>query len=395
VTGSRGRSIPQKVNKRENSAVQPRVSFLPPPARFFSLFCAIAVLFVIGCGEKSLSKAELREITSEVVSAAQEVTQHKSEIAIRPELAPGRAGASHLAGDDIYVTLSDASQTSALSHALDTIARRHKLSMKETTSGSVVRFDFLFQGAHTHTIHAVTPVAARGRPPARQGGGAGDGAGPRLVIILDDMGYERAAADAAFTLPFPITVSVIPHLPLSAEVAEEAIRRGDQVLLHLPMEAEADGAKPEPIELRVGMRSEQVEEELAGMLETVPHAAGVNNHQGSRATADPALMAELMPALARRGLFFIDSRTTAATVAYDAAERAGVRSASRKVFLDDTPSREAILAQLELAARDAARDGYAIAIGHPHPATIAALAEGIPRVEARGVRLVFASDVVK
>jgi polysaccharide deacetylase 2 family uncharacterized protein YibQ len=289
------------------------------------------------------------------------------------------------------VTLSEASQASDLTKALDAIARRHKLSVSETASGSVVRFDFLFKRTRTHTIHVVTPLAERTRPPARQDGGPD----PRVAIILDDMGYDRAAADAVFTLQFPITLSVIPHLPLSTEVAEEAYRRGDQVLLHLPMEAEADGAKPEPIELRVGMNSEQVEQEFTAMLETVPHAVGVNNHQGSRATADAALMAELMPALQRRGLFFIDSRTTAATVAYDAAERAGVRSASRKVFLDDTPRREAILSQLDLAARDAARDGFAIAIGHPHPATMAALAEGTPRLEARGVRLVFVSEVVQ
>jgi polysaccharide deacetylase 2 family uncharacterized protein YibQ len=136
-----------------------------------------------------------------------------------------------------------------------------------------------------------------------------------------------------------------------------------------------------------------VESALAGMLETVPYAAGVNNHQGSLATADRELMQALMPALRARGLFFIDSRTTAATVAYDAAERSGVRAASRKVFLDDTQTKEAILAQIELAERDALRDGSAIAIGHPHPATIAALAEAVPRLEARGIRLVFASDL--
>lgn len=123
------------------------------------------------------------------------------------------------------------------------------------------------------------------------------------------------------------------------------------------------------------MEADQVERDLDSMLETVPHAAGVNNHQGSRATADAKLMGELMPALRRRGLFFVDSRTTAATVAYDAAERAGVRLASRKVFLDDTTNRDAILSQIDLAARDATRDGFAIAIGHPHPATIAALVE--------------------
>ena len=106
-------------------------------------------------------------------------------------------------------------------------------------------------------------------------------------------------------------------------------------------------------------------------------------------------MAEIMPTPAGRRLYFIDSRTTAATVAYDAARRAGVPAASRKVFLDDTPSKEAILAQLQLAARDASRDGSAIAIGHPRPATIAALAQGAPELEARGIHLVFASDLVR
>jgi hypothetical protein len=166
-------------------------------------------------------------------------------------------------------------------------------------------------------------------------------------------------------------------------------------MLHLPMESEADGAKPEDIELRVGMNASQVGETLAGMLETVPYAVGVNNHQGSRATADPALMQALMPALRERGLFFIDSRTDAKTVAYDTAERNGVRAASRKVFLDDVASREAILKQLELAARDARRDGFTIAIGHPRPATIAALSDGVPHLEANGIHLVFASQLVQ
>ena len=157
----------------------------------------------------------------------------------------------------------------------------------------------------------------------------------------------------------------------------------------------SEGVIQEEIELRVGMTSDQVNSTLDGMLETVPHAAGVNNHEGSRATADLSLMNALMPALRGRNLFFIDSRTTAATVAYHAAERAGVPAASRKVFLDDTPTKEAILAQLALAAKDASRDGSAIAIGHPHAATIAALAEGVPALEARGVRLVLASDLVR
>jgi polysaccharide deacetylase 2 family uncharacterized protein YibQ len=356
----------------------------------FAFVALLAIFPLAGCGKKSLTKKETRAITAEIVVAAQRITAHRSEIAIRPEMQPGVSG--RLVADSIFVTLSDSSQLGALRQSLGEIAHRHKLQLSENSSGGVMRFDLAFDGNRTQTVHVVTPLAARSHPLPSPPHGA---AIPHLAIILDDLGYERSAADELLALPFPLTVSVLPHLPLSTEVAEEAFRRGDQVLLHLPMESEADGAKPEDIELRVGMNSQQVESVLAGMLETVPHAVGVNNHQGSRATSDPALMAELMPGLRERGLFFIDSRTAASTVAYDTAERAGVRAASRKVFLDDTPTREAVLAQLDLAGRDAARDGFAIAIGHPRPATIAALTEGVPQLEARGVRLVFVSDVVR
>ena len=363
--------------------------------RIFAACAAFVLLFLAGCGKNNLTKSELRAITGEIVAAAQKINGHKSEISIRPELQPAkRGGSSALAADNIYISLDDASQTAAFAQALNAIARKHDLSVTETASSGVIRFDCAFYGARTHTVHVVTPLAARAAhsaAPARQSGNAGN---PRLAIIIDDLGYDRPAADAVLALGFPLTVSVLPHLPLSSELAEEARRRGDQVMLHLPMESEADGAKPEDIELRVGMSAAQVDATLAGMLETVPYAAGVNNHQGSRATADPALMQALMPALRQRGLFFVDSRTDAKTVAYDMAERAGVPAASRKVFLDDTPSREAILKQLNLAERDAQRDGFTIAIGHPRPATIAALAEGVPQLEARGVHLVFASELV-
>ncbi|MGA7915288.1 MAG: divergent polysaccharide deacetylase family protein [Candidatus Acidiferrales bacterium] len=359
---------------------------------------AALVLFLAGCAKKSLSKSELRSVTAEIVSAAQKITGRKSAIAIRPELQPTNHGlATRLASDNVYISFPDPSQASALAQALTAIAHHHDLAINETTSPGVIRFDFTYHGIRTHTVHVVTPLATRAHSPAPFGRGKSGAGGnnPRLAIIIDDLGYDRSAADSVLALGFPLTVSVLPHLPLSSEVAEEAQRRGDQVMLHLPMESEADGAKPEDIELRVGMNAAQVDATLADMLETVPYAVGVNNHQGSRATADPALMQALMPALRLRRLFFIDSRTDARTVAYDTAERNGVRAASRKVFLDDVASREAILKQLELAARDARRDGFTIAIGHPRPATIAALADGVPRLEANGIHLVFASQLVQ
>jgi hypothetical protein len=368
----------------------PRRFTLSRASRLLAGLAGTTLLLAAGCGKKQLSKAEVRGITAEIVSAAEKTTAHKSEITIRPESNVARGNETgDLVVDDIYVSPADSSQLSALRQSITGIARRHKLSIAEASAGGVVRIDLAFEGVRTHAIHIVMPLNAKTHPLAQSGA-----KGPRLAIIVDDMGYDRAAADALFALPFPLTVSVLPHLPLSTEVAEEAYRRGDEVLLHLPMESESSEVKHEEPELRVGMSAGQVDSVVEGMLETVPHAIGVNNHQGSRATADPPLMQALMPALRQRGLFFIDSRTTPATIAYDVAEGSGVRAASRRVFLDDTPTQEAILAQLKLAERDAIQNGSAIAIGHPHPATIAALTEEIPRLEARGIRLVFASAVV-
>jgi polysaccharide deacetylase 2 family uncharacterized protein YibQ len=332
----------------------------------------------------------MRAVTTEVVSAAQKITSNKSQIIVRPQTQPSKRGGTV---DDIYISLGTATQETTLRQSLGTIAERYGLAITTTAaSAGVTRFDYSSNGVRTHSIHVVIPISARAQLPAH--GYSGKSGVAHLAIIIDDMGYDRALADAVIALPFPLTVSVLPHLPISSEVAEEAHSRGDEVLLHLPMESEVESAKPEDIELRVGMSAGKVSSTVTGMLETVPHVVGVNNHQGSRATSDPLLMEALMEVLRSRGLFFIDSRTDAKTVAFDTAKRDGVRAASRKVFLDDTATRQAIIGQLELAGRDATRDGFTIAIGHPRAATIAALAEEVPRLEARGVRLVFASDTV-
>ena len=218
--------------------------------------------------------------------------------------------------------------------------------------------------------------------------------GPRLAIILDDVGADSSAVDAIFSLPYPLTLSILPNHPRSTKIAEEARQRGYEVMLHLPMESVANEV-PESQELRPGMSSSEISSLLNSMLESVPSATGVNNHQGSLATANPQLMAELMPLLRRRHLFFIDSRTTAATVAFDRAASAGVRSAFRNVpFLDDVQEISAVRRQLELAFKEAREKHEAIAIGHPHPETLRALAELLPQAKAQGVRLVEASALV-
>jgi polysaccharide deacetylase 2 family uncharacterized protein YibQ len=370
----------------------------PLPSRCTRRLFAVvgfALVFFAGCSKKPVAKNDMRAVTAEVVESAEKIGGNKGQVVIRPRLQIlKRKDSQPVPVDDIYISLNSPPQTHLLDESLHAIAQRHGLAIDRSAgSPGVTRFDFSLNGIPTHTIHVVKPLGAKAQPPARKNPGA-TGA-PRLAIIIDDMGYDRAAADAVIALPFPLTVSVLPHLPISSEVAEEAHSRGDQVLLHLPMESDAETAKSEEVELRVGMSAAQVSSAVAAMLDTVPDAVGVNNHQGSRATSDPALMRSLMPVLRERGLFFIDSRTDAKTVAFETAKRAGLRAASRKVFLDDTATQKAIIAQLELAARDATRDGVAIAIGHPRPATIAALAQEVPRLESRGIRLVFASDVVQ
>ena len=220
-------------------------------------------------------------------------------------------------------------------------------------------------------------------------------AGPKLAIILDDLGSDSNAAEAIFALQVPLTISVLPFHAHSTEIAEEAKRRGFEVMLHLPMQA-VGNELAEPRQLHAGMSEAEVAKEINEMLESVPTAVGVNNHEGSLATQDAKLMAELMPLLKQRGLFFVDSRTTAATVAFDAAGQAGVRSGYRNVpFLDDVEDVAAIRKQLEVAMRGAEEKGAAIAIGHPHKETLEALREMLPQAGAQGVQLVFVADAVR
>jgi len=358
---------------------------------FFIVLFSLFSIFLGGCGKKAPSTAQIESITSELVAAAKSAAGPNSQISIRPEMRRTAAGRSELAADNIFINVAPSAAPAPslreLESAMNRAAARHRLTrVSRPESNGEIRFDYLLNGERTHSIHIlIKETSAAVALPSS--------AAPRLAIIIDDMGRDESAAAALLKLPYPLTLSVLPGQLHSAEIADQAHRRGDQVMLHLPMQFEGSSAKAEPVELRLGMASTEVDRLLAQMLSSVPHAVGVNNHEGSLATANPRLMSELMDALHRRNLFFIDSRTTAATVAFDAAQRAGVRAASRKVFLDDVETPVSILQQLELAARDAERNGSAIAIGHPHPSTIAALTEGIPRIKGR-VRLVFASTLV-
>ena len=303
--------------------------------------------------------------------------------------------------DDVLITLPAAASEQAqresvarLIQSMDGIATANNLTRDEpSTSGALLRLDYRSGGVITNSVQISVPRALHAAAPSPPRQGETNGTA-RLAIILDDLGSDRAAADAIFALHYPLTISVLPNHAHSVEIAEEAHRRGYEVMLHLPMQS-VGNETPEAHELHPGMPADDIPALFGQMMQSVPNAAGVNNHQGSQATADAALMEELMPILQKWNLFYVDSRTTAATVAYDTAQRLGVRSGFRNVpFLDDVAEVSAVRKQLELALRGAKDKGEAIAIGHPHAATLQALSEVLPQAEARGVHLAYASDLV-
>ena len=216
------------------------------------------------------------------------------------------------------------------------------------------------------------------------------------AIIIDDMGAHLAVARQFLSLPYPLTLSVLPHLRDSAATAAASRLAGREVMLHLPMQPLASSREsPGHGAIAPGMTSLEIDRILASALASVPQAAGVNNHMGSLATSDPLLMAAVMKSLAARHLFFIDSRTTAASVALQAARRHGIPAFYRSVFLDDTASVPYTMEQLQRFRQILEQQGAALAIGHPYPTTIAALSSFLPNFDRGEVELVPASELLR
>lgn len=224
-----------------------------------------------------------------------------------------------------------------------------------------------------------SPPGARRAPAAtvpspRAPGAAAAPSGPRLAIVIDDLGESTEQLAPFLAVPLPLSFAVLPTGPEAPRVARVLARRGSEVLVHLPMEPlEADHIST-PGFLTTGMDDATLRAVLARDLERVPGAKGVNNHMGSRFTRDGARMAVVARVLKAKGLYFLDSRTDAGTVAHATCQAEGLPSLQRDVFLDNDPSEDLVLARLQEAATLAGTKGFAIAIGHPRPETAAALA---------------------
>ena len=201
-----------------------------------------------------------------------------------------------------------------------------------------------------------------------------------LSLIIDDLGNDPVRDRRALSLPGPVALAILPDAPNAAELAREAHRAGRTVMLHMPMApAEGDFA------WRPGQPPSVWRERLEAALRALAHVDGLNNHTGSLMTAHAEAMALLMPELQRRHLFFVDSRTTPATVAAAQAQRIGLASLSRDLFLDHDNHPDAVADAFRRGLEIARRQGSVVMIGHPHPSTLAVLERELPKLAEQGV----------
>ncbi|MFC4351430.1 divergent polysaccharide deacetylase family protein [Fodinicurvata halophila] len=218
---------------------------------------------------------------------------------------------------------------------------------------------------------------------------------PRIAVIIDDMGLNRSAARRAAELPPPFTLAYLSYAENVEKLISDSRARGHEIMLHLPMEPMNGEIDSGPRTLLSEQAYEERQQDLVWALERFGEYVGVNNHMGSRLTANRDAMKQVLAEVKERGLLFVDSRTSAETVALDVARELGVPSIGRDVFLDHEQSREFIEAQLAHLEDIARKRGSAVGIAHPHDVTLEVLSEWQSDLKERGFTLVPVSDIVR
>jgi len=219
---------------------------------------------------------------------------------------------------------------------------------------------------------------------------------PYISIIIDDLGNDLAIGKRILNLPYPLTISILPHTPHSQQLHQLAYQLDKEVMLHLPMQALKNNHYLGPGSLMLNMSEAQFRHTLRQDLQSLPDAIGVNNHMGSLLTSRQKPMRILMEELADwGGLFFIDSRTTAETVAYQSAIQHGLAAQSRDLFLDNQQDENYIRQQFKKLLNKAKQNGSALAIAHPHSTTINVLESELKQLHTTGVNIIPVSQHVR
>ena len=218
----------------------------------------------------------------------------------------------------------------------------------------------------------------------------------KVAIIIDDLGNNLKQGQALIDLPYQLTYSFLPNRPYSKRLANMAAAYGKEVMVHLPMQSAGssdlgDGA------LTLELTQKEFQEVVQVSINSVPHARGVNNHMGSLLTQHPGHMSWLMEVLSERedNFYFVDSKTTAQTVAGRIAQEHYIPSISRDVFIDSSRNEADIYQQLKHLKKVAQRKGYAVAIGHPHPTTIRLLSHYLPTLLEHNIEVVPVTTLIE
>lgn len=220
---------------------------------------------------------------------------------------------------------------------------------------------------------------------------------PRLAIIIDDVGQYDIGALELKRLNIPITASILPDSPHAHEEARWIREYGLQTLIHLPMEPKNGNGQTYDSSQTITLDStdSEIRQLIRRAKQIVPNAAGVNNHQGSLATANTELMLRTLKIIKEEGLFFIDSRTIGNSVAYDTAKRLGIKTAYKNAFLDHVQTYSNSINRIKYLVEVALKDGKAIAIGHPRQSTIDAIRDSIDYIRSKGVKIVYVAELLE
>ncbi len=219
---------------------------------------------------------------------------------------------------------------------------------------------------------------------------------PRIAIVIDDLGSKDKISQELLRWDLPVTFAILPFTPFAKTLAEEAHRLGKEIILHLPMEPRGyPQIRPGEGVLLEEMNETKLLRQLARDIEGVPYITGVSNHMGSRLMEEPQKIKVIFSELKRRGLFFLDSRTTPQTVGLQVAQSVGLKAMERSVFIDNSSTEEDIKRQLEQLIQISLSKGKAIGIGHPHPSTLKAIKEMIPELKEKGIEVVSLSALME
>lgn len=220
----------------------------------------------------------------------------------------------------------------------------------------------------------------------------------KIAIIIDDFGYyDNKTTEKFLNFEYPITLSIIPGQKHSIEMAEQAKKNEKPFMIHLPMEAIEEKVEDGEFTIMTNLPDSVIADRVQKAVGILPGAVGINNHMGSKATADARVMEVIFKQLKSNGKFFVDSKTTSESVVSHIAAKFNVKSAVNDGFLERKKDEGEVYIQRKLAAiaKIAKRRGKAIVIGHPYSETIKVLSKEIPNLEKKGFQIVPITEVIR